>query len=54
VLSRFGRKGKGLREYQKYMHEPLEREIEEYYGREDRKPTLGSKESLVPWLLSGP
>jgi REP-associated tyrosine transposase len=42
VLSRFG----GLKEYQRFMHEEIEEEIEEFYRGPYHKPVLGSKEFI--------
>ncbi|MEX0806827.1 MAG: hypothetical protein WD688_26425, partial [Candidatus Binatia bacterium] len=42
VLSRFG----GLKEYQRFMHEEIEEEIEEFYRAPYPKPVLGSKEFI--------
>jgi len=39
VRSRFG----GLKEYQRFMHEEIEKEIEEFYKGPYQKPVLGSK-----------
>lgn len=50
LLSRFSRGRRGLREYQEYMHAPLEKEIEEYYSKQYYKPVLGGKE-FVRWLM---
>lgn len=42
VLSRFG----GLKEYQRFMHDEIEEEIEEFYRGLYHKPVLGSKEFI--------
>ena len=42
VLSRFG----GLKQYQRFMHEGIEEEIEEFYQGPYQKPVLGSKEFI--------
>ena len=42
VMSRFG----GLREYQRFMHDEIEEEIEEFYRGPYLKPVLGSKEFI--------
>ena len=42
VLSRFG----GLKEYQRFMHEENEEEIEDFYRGPYQKPILGSKEFI--------
>ena len=42
VMSRFG----GLKEYQRFMHEEIEEEIEEFYRGPYQKPVLGSKEFI--------
>lgn len=49
LLSRFGRGRSGLKEYQRFMHSGLEREVEEYYSQESGGPILGSKE-FVQWV----
>ena len=43
VMSRFG----GLKEYQRFMHEEIEEEIEEFYRGPHQKPVLGSQEFTV-------
>ncbi len=42
VLSRFG----GVQGYQRFMHEEIEEEIEEFYHGPYQKPVLGSKEFI--------
>ena len=42
VMSRFG----GLKQYQKFMHDENEEEIEEFYRGPYQKPVLGSKEFI--------
>ncbi|MBI4529706.1 MAG: transposase [Deltaproteobacteria bacterium] len=42
VMSRFG----GLKEYQRFMHEEIEEQIEEFYHGPYHKPVLGSKEFI--------
>ena len=42
VMSRFG----GLQQYQRFMHEEIEEEIEEFYQGPYQKPVLGSKEFI--------
>ena len=42
VMSRFG----GLKEYQRFMHDEIEEEIEEFYRGPYQKPVLGSKEFI--------
>jgi len=42
VMSRFG----GLKEYQGFMHEEIEEEIEEFYQGRYHKPVLGSREFI--------
>ncbi len=42
VISRFG----GFKEYQRFMHEEIEEEIEEFYQGPYLKPVLGSKEFI--------
>jgi len=42
VMSRFG----GLKEYQRFMHDEIEEEIEEFYQGPYQKPVLGSKEFI--------
>src|SRR6266536_2105874 len=42
VMSRFG----GFKEYQRFMHEEIEEEIEEFYHGPYQKPVLGSKEFI--------
>ena len=42
VMSRFG----GFKEYQRFMHEEIEEEIEEFYRGPYQKPVLGSKEFI--------
>jgi len=42
VMSRFG----GLKEYQRFMHDEIEEEIEEFYRGPYHKPVLGSKEFI--------
>ena len=45
VMSRFG----GLKEYQRFMHDEIEDEIEEFYQGRYHKPVLGSKE-FIGWV----
>ena len=42
VMSRCG----GLQQYQRFMHEEIEEEIEEFYQGPYQKPVLGSKEFI--------
>jgi hypothetical protein len=42
VMSRFG----GLKEYQRFMHDEIERDIEGFYQGRYQKPVLGSKEFI--------
>ena len=42
VMSQFG----GFKEYQRFMHEEIEEEIEEFYQGPYLKPVLGSKEFM--------
>ena len=42
VLSRFG----GLKEYQRFMHDEIEQEIEDFYRGPYQKPILGSKQFI--------
>ena len=41
-MSQFG----GFKEYQRFMHEEIEEEIEEFYQGPYLKPVLGSKEFM--------
>lgn len=50
LLSRFSRGRRGIREYQEYMHGQIEKEIEEYYGKQYYRPALGCKE-FVQWVM---
>ena len=43
VLSRFG----GVKQYQKFMHEEIEEEIEEFYRGPYQKPVLGGKDFIA-------
>jgi putative transposase len=43
VMARFG----GLREYQRFMHEEIEEEVEEFYRGPYLKPALGSDEFIA-------
>ncbi len=43
VMARFG----GLREYQRFMHEEIEEEVEEFYRGPYLKPVLGSNEFIA-------
>ena len=42
LLSRLG----GLKAYQRFMHEEIEEEVEEFYHGVYQKPVLGSKEFI--------